>query len=72
MDWDAIADKLGTAFLADPNPLVTQFTAASGASTTKLKPSEIASAITIARNQAAHVDRESNGIMSRVEMDPLE
>lgn len=65
MDWDAIADKLGTAFLADPQPLVTQFTSASGASTTKLKPSEIASAITIARNQAAHVDSNQKSMLEK-------
>ena len=71
INFDDLVNKVGDELDAEKHLLIKKTTNAMGQTTEMRDFSDIAQLSTIAKNQAAAVDRDANGIMSRVEMDPL-
>jgi len=71
IDFDDLIDKLGDQLDAERDLLVKKTTTASGLTREMRDFTELAQLQTIARNQAAMVDREANGLASLIEMDPI-
>ena len=71
VNWDAVNEKIATDLADVENILLSEFTTASGQTKKYRSAAEIAQFQTVANNAKAQIDRDANGIMSRVEMDPL-
>jgi len=71
--FDQINSKLLTEVSKDDyNPLIAERTSSTGQTVKFRTAAEIAQFATVQDNRAAAAERETSGIMSRIEMDPLE
>jgi hypothetical protein len=71
IDWNDLVEKVGDQLDGENELLVKKVTTADGMVKEMRDFSELASLQTIARNQAAMNDKETNGLASLIEMDPI-